>query len=122
MKLGLSVRRAVAIVAGVSAAGLGIVATAAPASADNNFCGWNPANNTKATGHFIYADVNIRAGGDQNCPSRGLGQPADVLEVRCGSHNDNDGYWWDYLVDPNRGVTGWSRDDLLHWQGVARHC
>src|SRR3954471_1778384 len=117
MNTSWNVRRTMVIMASAGAVALGAVATAAPASADNNFCGWNPANNTRATGHFLYADVNIRTGGDRNCPPKGLGQPGDLLEVRCGSYNDNDGYWWDYLADLNRGIVGWSRDDLVYWQG-----
>jgi hypothetical protein len=42
--------------------------------------------------------------------------------VRCGWFNSGDGHWWDYVTDNDRGVTGWSRDDLVIWVGAAKGC
>lgn len=119
-QFGTKTRRTVALVASVGALGLGGVALAAPASADNTFCGWTPANNTQATGHFTTA-VNIRTGGNTDCAVLAVGQPSDHLEVRCGAQSP-DGAWWDYLVDNERNVVGWAADVYVSWQGTPRHC
>jgi len=117
------VRARTAVAAGLAAC-LGTLAFATPASAAPAFngCGWSPANNTRAAGTYRKDAVNIRTGADTSCQIITSGYVGDSLVVRCGWFNSGDGHWWDYVTDNDRGVTGWSRDDLVIWVGAAKGC
>lgn len=103
--------------AALTAAALGL-GSALPASAavhpQFSGCGWTPANNSNNPGSYLYDYVNIRTGADLSCsPKTANDTVGDHLMLRCLWYNSATGYSWYYLTDETRGVTGWSRADLI---------
>jgi hypothetical protein len=70
--------------------------------------------------------VNIRTGADLSCSSKTANDSvSDHLMLRCLWYNAATGYSWYYLTDETRGVTGWSRADLVtndYPDGYVENC
>ncbi len=117
--------------AALTAAALGF-GSALPASAaavahpEFTGCGWTPANNSNNPGSYLYDYVNIRTGADLSCSVKTANDSvSDHLMLRCLWYNSATGYTWYYLTDETRGVTGWSRADLVtddYPDGYVENC
>ena len=96
----------------------GLLATAAPAAADQAHCsGWTTHPDLYSAGGISFKDgTNIRRGPYTDCDSFGLGYHSQGIDVHCGRLNSS-GYLWVYLEDTSTGVAGWSRIDALNWDG-----
>lgn len=121
MKFAPKFRLSSTVAAGIAAAGLGVMLTAAPASAATAHplspgCGWAPANNYGKAGYFYTGGTNIRSGPSTLCyPPRAQSSADDSVSLRCWAPGD-DGYDWFYLTDDNSNkgfVLGWARDDVV---------
>jgi hypothetical protein len=69
--------------------------------------------------------VNQRSGtvaiSSTNCPVVGVLQANDDAQYYCWTSGD-DGFTWTYLRNLRTGVAGWSRDNLLDYNGSSISC